>query len=225
MRLLSGRPVAVDGAGVGDGHGMLAATVEGGAGMQALPPRGGSASLPYSSHSDGERSCGGEQPPPPLPEEEGMMVALQRSAHYLNGLPCFLLQAYAACGVQPRPPEQVLPGVLATIAVAASGTAASGARPPPIPRELFDEIMVRSWWGGERRHGVGTGCVGGGDEWPYLLEVRRGEVEGGRRPASCIAAPPAPLTPTPTPPTPVPPTPQTHTPYPSTGVGDARRGG
>jgi hypothetical protein len=129
----------------------------GGAGMPVLPPRGGSASLPYSSHLDGERSCGGEQPP--LPDEEGMMVALQRSAHYLNGLPCFLLQAYAACGVQPRPPEQVLPGVLAAIAAAAAATA--GARPAPIPRELFDEVMVC-------RGGVGVG----GDVEGDMVSVR-----------------------------------------------------
>ena len=77
-----------------------------------------------------------------------MSEAIQRSKQYLNGVPCFLLEAYCSCDLELRPAERVLEEIGAIISDA-SATSGHGhshghGRQIIVPKKMFDELMVSS---------------------------------------------------------------------------------
>ncbi len=69
-------------------------------------------------------------------DEAALQEALDRSSRHLNGLPCFLLQAYRCYRSRLDSPEVMWAGVLAALdAAATSGTGDA-------PRDVFDGLLV-----------------------------------------------------------------------------------
>ena len=75
--------------------------------------------------------------------EESLREALDRSSRHLNGVPCFLLQAFRSYGYRMRPPRVLWASVVAQIArISAAAVASGNADSAEAPRALFDEVVV-----------------------------------------------------------------------------------
>lgn len=94
-----------------------------------------------------------------LEDEEALREALDRSTQHLNGVPCFLLQAYRSYGKRMQHPDVLWAQVVASVdqslmAAAATGVSLAGlaaaggshagnnGEPDTAARNLFDELVV-----------------------------------------------------------------------------------
>lgn len=72
-------------------------------------------------------------------------IALQRSAVHLNGIPCFVFQAYRSAETKLAHPARLWADAAAALDATrsvASQADGSGVTRPDIPKSLFDALMV-----------------------------------------------------------------------------------
>ncbi len=124
--------------------------MDGGAGVGGTPRSGG------GGGGGTARSEGANQPLLLTEEDEdALREALERSTRHLNGVPCFLLQAFRSYNRKLVAPSQLWSTVLSSLERAAAATATSSpeaaiaAAAVSAPVDLFDDLMVRVWaWKG-----------------------------------------------------------------------------
>lgn len=81
-------------------------------------------------------------------DEIALQDALDRSTQHLNGIPCFLLQAYRSYDRKMRNPETLWQRVLAYLCNNGKSSAATKphvsttSQPTDAPRDLFDDLLV-----------------------------------------------------------------------------------
>ena len=111
-----------------------------------MPMGGERASLSPPNHNNtggGERhsvstsSSGGGSESSEIADAAEITEAIQRSKQYLNGIPCFLLEAYRSCEIEMRTPDVIIAGIRDTMAAQATGTLSTH-----LPRNIFDELIV-----------------------------------------------------------------------------------
>jgi hypothetical protein len=124
--------------------------MDGGAGVGGTPRSGGGG-------GGTARSEGANQPLLLTEEDEdALREALERSTRHLNGVPCFLLQAFRSYNRKLVAPSQLWSTVLSSLERAAAATATSSpeaaiaAAAVSAPVDLFDDLMVRVCGGAAR---------------------------------------------------------------------------